>query len=181
MKQRILGVLTGGLVGYLYGWVLGRSLFDPEADVWALGAFVGALVGMMVGASAAFWHLAGPLCASAMGMYVGWLGATALLGEHLGGMGTMIALGGAFIGWRVGAGPRFRQNGAALGALVGALHIGFFGGLLVIAMLVVVLGFGAICSSLAQAPVVILCAVVGGFLGAGLGIEPFGKDYEELG
>jgi hypothetical protein len=170
LVKRLAGVLTGGLVGYIAGWIVGWNLFDPNLDVWALGALVCAPGGIALGLKPRFWRRAGIYIGGAFGLFAGWLLKALLFGEASGGWGLLLLAVGAIVGGFLGARPAFRQDGSGLRALVGALFAGFLGGFLIDAVLLdLVLGLVKEHSILSQAPCVLISGALGGFLGARLG------------
>jgi hypothetical protein len=169
LLQRLFGIFSAAVIGYMYGWILGWSFFDPNSDVWALAAALGALLGLLVGVSPLFSSKAGVFFGSAIGLYLGWLLRTLLFGDVPGGIGLVFILGGAIAGGLVGAGPAFQKDAAPLRVLMGVLYIGFFGGFLIdVVLLDVALKLVRTHSILGQAPAVIASGVVGGLLGARL-------------
>ena len=170
LAKRMFGIFSAALIGYMFGWILGWSCFDPNSDVWALAAGVGAIAGLIVGLAPLFWNNAGAFFGSAIGLYLGWLLRTLLVGDVPGGFGLVFVLGGAVAGGLVGTRPAFQRDGAPLRALIGALYIGFFGGFLIdVILLDVVFKLIRTQSVLGQAPAVIVSGVIGGWLGARLG------------
>jgi hypothetical protein len=168
--KRMFGIFSAALIGYMFGWILGWSSFDPDSDVWALAAAVGAIAGLAVGVTPLFWNNAGMFYGSALGLYVGWLLRTLSFGDAPGGLGLVFVIGGAIAGGWMGAGPAFRQGSVPLRVLIGALYIGFFGGFLIdVILLDVVFRLVRTHSVLGQAPAVIVSGVIGGWLGARLG------------
>jgi hypothetical protein len=170
LAKRMLGIFRAALIGYMFGWILGWSSFDPDSDVWALAAAVGAIAGLAVGVTPLFWNNAGAFFGSALGLYLGWLLRTLLFGDVPGGFGLVFVLSGAVAGGLVGTRCAFQRDGAPLHALIGALYIGFFGGFLIdVILLDVVFKLVRTHSVLGQAPAVIVSGVTGGWLGARLG------------
>ena len=167
LAKRMFGIFSAALIGYMAGWILGWSSFDPNSDVWALAAAVGAFAGLIVGITPLFWSNAGMFFGSAIGLYLGWLLRTLLLGDVPGGIGLVFVLGGAVAGGLVGARPTFQRDGAPLRALISALYIGFFGGFLIdVVLLDIVFKLVRTHSILGQAPAAVASGVVGGWLGA---------------
>jgi len=127
------GIVSAALAGYISGWILGWSAFDPETDLWALLAALGALAGMVYAllCGQTFWRRAAPLLGAAAALYPGWVLRTLLFGDVPGGAGLLLVLvcgaaGGACAA-RTGAAQRVRLAQVLAGALGGAV----FGGLLV--------------------------------------------------
>ena len=122
---RVIGVLTGGSIGWIFGLVLGWSFFDPETNIWFVCSILGAIFGLYVGFSALFEHWFSPIGMSSIGLVIGWLVSMWLFGDHLGGVGTVITGCVAVIGWKIGSNELFRESNTARGALVGMIHFGF--------------------------------------------------------
>jgi len=114
--KRLFGILSAGLIGYMFGWILGWSLFDPNSDAWALAAAVVAIAGLIVGITHQFWKHAGVFFGSAIGVYLGWVARSLILGDVPGGLGLLLIFGGAIAGGFIGAKPAFRQDGIPLRA-----------------------------------------------------------------
>ena len=180
--KRLLGIFSSALVGYIFGWILGWSSFDPNSDVWALTALAGTFLGLIVGVGlgARFWRWAGVFFGAALGLFLSWLVRTLVVGDIPNGLGLLVVISGAIAGGVVGARPAFREEGSPLGALTGALLIGFFGGLLV-----ELIGrsldpnIQAASGILERAPGIILSGVIGGMAGARLGSK--GPPSESIG
>ena len=171
LRWKLLGIFSGALIGYVWGWTWGWSLVDPERDVWALAAALAALIGLLLGLmTARFWQVAGSVFGATLGLYLGWLLRTLIVGDVPGGFGLARLLAGASGGGLLGARPSVRDNPAARRALIGALVIGFFGGFLIdVVLLDLALRIVTSHSILSQAPAVIVCGVLGGWLAARLG------------
>ncbi len=73
MVDKVTGIFTGMLAGYLIGMVSGFTLFDPDLDVWALLGFVLALVGAVVGIIPPFRRRQSMILGAILGFYLGWL------------------------------------------------------------------------------------------------------------
>jgi len=131
LRGRISGILVGSLCGYIIGWALGWSLFDPNLDLWALGAMVGALLGLIMGVLPGFWKWGGVLLCSTFCLYIGWVLRTLIFGDFPGGVGALLILGGVIIGAIIGRQRMFQEDGPALRALTLGLVVGFFGGFLI--------------------------------------------------
>jgi hypothetical protein len=175
--HRILGVLTGALLGYGVGWIWGWSLFDPNSDIWALTALLGAIVGLIVGFTRWFWEHAGKLTSGALGLYVGWIFRTWLLGDEPGGFGLAIMI----VGMVVGAGIWARLGARNLGGILGILYLGFFGGFLIdVVILDLIAGWVQQHGILSQAPAVFACGVVGWLLGKRIRMPEHMGDGGEL-
>jgi len=169
LVKRMFGIFSAALIGYVFGWILGWSSFNPNSDVWALAAGVGAIAGLIVGLTPLFWSNVGMFFGSAIGLYLGWLLRTLLFGDVPGGLGLVFVLGGAVAGGLVGTRPAFQRDGAPLRALIGALYIGFFGGFLIdVVLLDIVFKLVRTRSILGQVPAAVASGVVGGWLGARL-------------
>jgi hypothetical protein len=167
LARKLFGILSAALVGYMFGWILGWSLFDPNSDAWALAAAVFAFAGLIVGITPLFWKHAGAFFGAAIGLYLGWVARTCIWGDVPGGLGLLLIFGGAIVGGVIGARPAFRQGGVPLRALICALYIGFFGGFLIdVILLDVVLKLVRTHSILGQASAVIAYGVIGGGVGA---------------
>jgi hypothetical protein len=119
LAKRIVSIFSAALIGYMFGWILGWSSFDPNSDVWALAAGVGAIAGLAVGATPLLWNNAGAFFGSAIGLYLGWLLRTLSFGDAPGGFGLVFVIGGAIVGGLVGARPAFQQGSVRLCALIG--------------------------------------------------------------
>ena len=169
LGRKLFGIFSAALIGYMFGWILGWSFFDPNSDVWALAAAVSAIIGLIAGFLPLFWNHAGMFFGSAAGLYLGWVLRTLLFGDVPGGIGLAFVLGGAIAGGLVGSRPVFRKDGAPLRVLICALYIGFFGGFLIdVILLDVALKLVRTHSILGQAPAVVASGIVGGWLAARL-------------
>lgn len=165
LAARLFKVFSAGLAGYLVGWILGWSALDPNSDVWALAAAVGAVAGLIVGITPLFWPNAGGFFGLALGLYLAWILRTWVFGDVPGGLGLIVVLGGGAAGWWAGA-YKFRSS-ASRRAMIGALYAGFFGGFIIdIVMFELLFKVVQTHSVLSQAPAVIVCGVLGGWLAA---------------
>ena len=162
-----MNIVTGAVIGLIYGWGLGWSLFDPDAGVWAITAMIGSVTGSIVGRSSAFEYMIVPLSASAIFLYLGWGLAAFLFGEHFGGIGMLLVLGGAFIGWKIGNAKWITDSETALGSLLGILHAGFGGGIMAMVVYILIYGFAPY-SLISIIPVVLVCGGLGGIVGGRL-------------
>jgi len=170
MAKRAAGMVSGALIGYLFGWIIGWTLFSPDSDIWALLAAIGAVAGLVFGASDGFWVFAEPLCASALGLYAGWLLKILLFGESVEAIGVLVVMAGSFLGWRVGMRLQSMAGPWAAGALFGGLHIGFWGGLVLgVFILDAWLGWIEVHSGLDIAPLVLACGFAGVLIGGWFG------------
>ncbi len=169
LGKKLFGIFSAALIGYMFGWILGWSCFDPNSDVWALAAAVGAIIGLILGLLPLFWDHAGMFFGSAAGLYLGWVLRTLLFGDVPGGIGLALVLGGAIAGGLLGSRPAFQKDGPGLRVLICVLYIGFFGGFLIdVILLDVALRLVRTHSILGQAPVVITSGIVGGWLASRL-------------
>jgi hypothetical protein len=169
LGRKLFGIFSAALIGYMFGWILGWSFFEPNSDVWALAAAVGAIIGLIAGFLPLFWNHAGMFFGSAAGLYLGWVLQTLLFGDVPGGIGLAFVLGGAIAGGLVGSRPAFQKDGTPLRVLICVLYIGFFGGFLIdVILLDVALKLVRTHSILGQAPAVIASGIAGGWLGARL-------------
>ena len=170
MSRRLGSILfamfSGALLGYIWGWIWGWSLFDPNSDVWALAAGVGALLGLLLGALRHMRANAVSLLCATIGLLLSWYARTLIFGDIPGGWGILLMLVGSAAGLALGIFWQRRCSARLLRALLWALYAGFFGGFLIdVLLLDVVLGLVETHSVLSQAPWVILCGVVGGWVG----------------
>ena len=169
LGKKLFGIFSAALIGYMFGWILGWSFFDPNSDVWALAAAVCAIAGLIVGIGPFFWNHAGVFFGSAIGLYLGWLLRTLLFGDVPGGIGLAFVLGGAIAGGLVGSRSAFQKDGTGLRVLICVLYIGFFGGFLIdVVLLDVALKLFPTHTILNQAPAVIASGIAGGWLAARL-------------
>ena len=169
LGKKLFGIFSAALIGYMFGWILGWSFFDPNSDVWALAAAVCAIAGLIVGIGPFFWNHAGVFFGSAIGLYLGWILRTLLFGDVPGGIGLAFVLGGAIAGGLVGSRLAFQKDGTPLRVLICALYIGFFGGFLIdVVLLDMVLNLFQPHTILNQSPAVIAGGIVGGWLAARL-------------
>lgn len=163
--NKLLSILTGALLGYVWGWIWGWSLFDPNSDVWALSVCLGALIGLLIGATPLLGRYGTLLLCATFGLYLGWIGSTILWGDVVGGPGIVVMIVGAVVGGAIGLYlKRYPQN-LILPILLGALTIGFVGGLLIdVILLDKILGVVKTHSILSQAPIVLACGLIGGIM-----------------
>ncbi len=170
--RRLVGAITGLLIGAMIGIFIGFTLFDPDADIWALLGMILALIVGAIGLTESFWRRVGIPLGIILGIYFGALLGLALTGwaEHSmyalfrsGGLGAVMVLGGGIIGGGLGATRSFQEDGPLYGALIGFVFGAFLGSYL----LGVVLGVGEP-SFPGQAPTVILSGLVGGVAGFAL-------------
>ncbi|MBN1267121.1 MAG: hypothetical protein JXA25_16645 [Anaerolineales bacterium] len=126
---KVLWIFCAALAGYIIGWILGWTVFDPELDIWALLAAAGGLAGMVFAlvSGREFRKRAAGLFGTALGLYPGWVLRTLLFGDVPGGWGLLLVLccgaaGGLLSAWQ--------ESRKVVRGLTGALLGGFFGGLL---------------------------------------------------
>jgi len=158
-------MFTGALLGYIWGWIWGWSLFDPNSDLWALGAGLGAIMGLLAGILFRKENLDAMILCATCGLFIGWIVRTLLFGDLPGGWGIFIMIGGAVLG--IITGQRAAASSLAF-ILLGSLYAGFFGGFLVdVIILDNLLGWVHAQSLISQALVVLICGIAGG-IGAAL-------------
>lgn len=161
--HRLFRMVTGALLGYLWGWIWGWSLFDPNSDIYALAAGVGAITGLALGSITSFRQYGVLLFCATVGLFLSWYARTIFFGDIPGGWGALLMIGGVVLGGAIGLYLNRQPHPALLPSLVGALYIGFFGGFFIdVIVLDKLLGWVHTHSILTQAPVVIICGVVGG-------------------
>jgi hypothetical protein len=176
MAHKLLGIFTSVLLWYIWGWIWGWSLVDPNLDLWALLAGAGALGGLAWGvisvmrANARDKAAAGKkdtgkpfdvwivlLCAT-FGMFIGWAARTMIFGDIPGGPGLLVMLAGVIAGVWIGARPGLQSERWRRTLLV-VLYTGFFGGFLVDMGL---RGLALSASIPRMALIVIACGALGG-------------------
>ena len=151
----------------MWGWIWGWSLFDPNSDRWALLAGVCALIGLLIGATPYLWRYGTVFLCATFGLYLGWIARTIVWGDIPGGLGMAVMIGGVLIGGAIGLRLKRHPQNFILSILLGALYIGFVGGLLIdVVLLDKVLGLVHSHSILSQAPSVLACGVIGGMIAA---------------
>lgn len=163
--RRLLELFTACLVGYIWGWIIGWSSFDPNLDLWALFAALGALIGLVLGLLGVFRRFGAVPVGSTLGLFSGfWLRAV-IFGDRPGLPGLFLALFLAFLAGWLFASPRMKRERDWMPVLAAALYAGFFGGL-VIDLLVLdrLLGQVAQHSILTQGIWVMLCGLAGGLV-----------------
>jgi hypothetical protein len=165
MADKIVGIFTGMIAGYLIGMVIGFTVFDPNLDVWALLGFVLALVGGALGITPFFRRRANIVLCALIGFYFGTLAGILLFGSPEDDLFELLQKGGlpliaAIVGTLTGAfiGTRLRSENLKL-ALFMALFGGFLGGYL----FGVVLRLAPIQSFIGWSPSIIICGVVCAF------------------
>ena len=176
MAHKLQGIFTSVLLWYIWGWIWGWSLVDPNLDLWALLAGLGALIGLAWGvisviqAKARDTAAAGDrdarksidiwivlLCAT-FGMFTGWAAHTMIFGDKPGGPGLLVMLAGVAAGIWIGARPSLESDRWRRTLLV-VLYAGFFGGFLVD---IALRGLALPTSILRMALIVIACGALGG-------------------
>jgi hypothetical protein len=173
----LAGMFTGALIGYLWGWIWGWSLFDPNLDLWALLAGSLAILGMMLGAIHGVRKKAGFLILTTIGLYLGWIARTLVFGDVPGGPGILLLAGSAFLGAAASRLSRLRQT-TTPAILMAALYAGFFGGFLVDFILLRALFHPSPFQTIpGQAPAILLCGVIGGWIAARLAGTSFSHPF----
>ena len=170
MSSKIIGmnkfvnIFTGAIIGAIFGGIFGHSLFGPETPVWVFMILIGVAAGGLLGGSSGFEILMPPMCGAAIGLGVSWVVVTTIFGDHIGGIGTMLSLGGAIIGLRIGRSGMFRESQAAVAGMLGMLHAGFASSVILI---IVLSQSGSIQASdfIALAPLVFIISLLGALLG----------------
>jgi len=161
-------MLTGALIGYLWGWIWGLSLFDPNLDLWALLAGSLAILGLASGAIRGIRQKATLIIPATMGLYLGWIARTLVFGDVPGGPGVLLLAGCAILGAGVSRLSWLRQT-TTPAILTAALYAAFFGGFLMDFILLNVLSHqGSFQTIPGQAPAILICGVIGGWIAARL-------------
>jgi hypothetical protein len=169
----LVGMFTGALIGYLWGWIWGWSLFDPNLDLWALLAGTLAILGMALGAIGSIREKATCVISSTIGLYLGWIVRTLAFGDIPGGPGILFLIVGVLLGTGVSRLSRLRHMAASI-VLTAALYAGFFGGFLVDFILLRVLFHQSQYQTIpGQAPAILFCGVIGGWIAARLAGKSF--------
>lgn len=76
-----LSIFAYAIAGYLLGLIIGFTVFDPNADVYALLGVVLAVVGLLLGLIPAFRRAAGGVFSVVVGFYIGAVISTLLSGN----------------------------------------------------------------------------------------------------
>ena len=76
-----LSIFAYAIAGYLLGLIIGFTMFDPNADVYALLGVVLAVVGLLLGLIPAFRRAAGGVFGAVVGFYIGAVISTLLFGN----------------------------------------------------------------------------------------------------
>ncbi len=170
---KLFGIFTGALLGYMWGWIWGWSLFDPNSDLWALAAGICAVLGLLLGLIPYFWRYANIFLTATLGLYLGWIARTLIFGDVPGGWGIVLMGAGVIIGILLGVRLNRQMKETLTPVLLGVLYAGFFGGFLIdVVLLDIILDVVQTHSILSQAPVVLICGVIGGVV-----MARRGKDY----
>jgi len=162
--DKLIRVLTGMVVGAIYGYILASSLFSLEDYIWIVASLAGAVVGAVVGSSSFFDLMLGASVGSTIGLYLGWIIASIIFGDHLGGIGAGIAMSGAFVGWSFGTRDVFNRSSRAISSLIASLHGGFLMGILFLVMDAMTLG-NDFHYPIVSAPYIIASGAVFGLIG----------------
>jgi hypothetical protein len=167
LRKRFTGGLCGALIGYMWGWIWGWSLFDPNLDLWALLAAVGAVAGLVAGLLGWFWRRSAALLCATLGLYLAWVLRTWIFGDNPGGWGIILmavtVIGGIWLAREY----RLQAQPTSIIVLLNVLFIGFFGGFVIdVLLLGLVYGTNHPHTILTQAPWVIGCGVLGGWVSA---------------
>jgi hypothetical protein len=166
MADKIVGIFTGMIAGYLIGMVIGFTVFDPNLDVWALLGFVLALVGGVIGITPFFRRRANIVLCALIGFYFGTLAGILLFGSieddlfellQNGGSPLVAAIVGTLIG--VFVGTRLRSE-----SLKFALFMAMFGGFLGGYLFGVVLRLAPLQSYVGWSPSILICGAVCAFV-----------------
>ena len=167
LRKRLFGGLSAALIGYMWGWIWGWSLFDPNLDLWALLAAICALAGLVVGLLGSFWpRSAGFLCAT-LSLYLGWVLRTWIFGDTPGGWGILLMVLTIIAGLWLAREFKLQGQPSSVIILLNVLYIGFFGGFIIdVLLLGLVYGAARPHTILTQAPWVIACGVLGGWVSA---------------
>lgn len=140
MGEKLLGMLTWMLVGYLTGLTIGFAVFDPDSDIYALLGAVLAIVGLLLGLTPFFRRYTYLALGALTGFYLGALVGIVLLGApttdnlpEVAGDATKLFV--ALVGTVVGISLAYRLKMQLNSLLIAAfLFGGFFGGLLLTAV-----------------------------------------------
>ena len=156
-------ILTGLIIGGIYGWSFGWLLFDPDSLLWIPNTIIGLIIGCVVSRSLMFEILISPLCASAIGLFIGVLFVTWLYGDHIDGVGAVMAAAGAILGWKVGDSSTIKDSKIALSILLGTIRIGFGISLLFLVFLSI---FAASYINLSSVTIIFIAfSIIGGLIG----------------
>jgi hypothetical protein len=161
MGEKLLGMITWMLAGYLIGLTVGFSIFDPNTDIYALLGAVLAILGLLLGLTPLFRRYTRLALGGITGFYLGAMLGIILLGHpvaddllEVAGSGSklLVALAGMVIG--IVAIYRFgRQINSLL--IAAFLFGGFFG-----ALLLNMVGIAPRLSMVYTAPYFIGCGVL---------------------
>jgi hypothetical protein len=161
MGEKLLGMITWMLAGYLAGLTIGFSVFDPNTDIYALLGAVLAILGLVLGLTPLFRRYTQLALGGITGFYMGAIVGIILFGnptsddlsEVAGDGGKLLA---ALVGMGIGIAGIYRFGGRMNNAMLAAfLFGGFFGGLALAAV-----GIAPRLSMVYTAPYFIFCGVL---------------------
>jgi len=167
LRKKLLGGFCAALIGFLWGWLLGWSLFNPNLDLWALFAAICALVGLVIGLIGLFWKRSTEYLCATFGLYLGFIIRTLLFGDTSRGLGLVVIAIAVIAGIWIARRYQLQEKPGVTIVLLNVLLIGFFGGYLMdILLLNIILGSNRPHTVLARAPLVIFCGLLGGLVSA---------------
>jgi hypothetical protein len=169
-SRRLAEIFTSALLGYIWGWIAGWVLFDPDLDLWALFAALGALVGLVAGVAGMFKRWEALLLCATFGLYLGFVARARLFGDTPGGPGAALVLFGAVLGGVWGRRLAMHPASGQRRILYAALYVGFFGGFLLdIVLFDRLLGLVRQHTAASQGALVLICAGLGGLAASKVG------------
>jgi hypothetical protein len=166
MSERTIPTITGGLSGFVVGWIWGNAI-TGEPDVVVFAVFLCTIVGLVAGFNPEMRDQVGNILGAVIGLYLGWVLKVLLFGDSPGGWGVLLVFAGMSGGAELGAKAVDRRPRQAEAVLINVLYAGFLGGMFVdVVLLDAIFGWRTDHSVLTQAPVLLISGALGGLAAA---------------